>query len=143
MEKIIARYRARGLKLTAPRLSILRFLEGNTSHPSAEEIYREIKKKHPTVSFATVYNTLGMLKDIGDVVELNIDLERRHYDPNTTSHHHVICMRCHKIEDIFEDYSHIKIPKDIQKKIKIIGMNVNFYGICDKCRGKDINKKRG
>ena len=142
MEKLIERYRAKGLRLTAPRLSIFKLLEGNTSHPSAEEIYREIKKAYPTVSFATVYNTLESLKDIDEILELDIDPERRHYDPNTTSHHHIMCIRCHKIEDIFEDYSHIRVPNDIEKRIKVTGMKVNFYGLCDKCQVKDNIKKR-
>lgn len=142
MEKLISRYRTKGLKLTAPRLYILKFLEGNTSHPSAGDIHREIKKEHPTVSFATVYNTLEVLRDIGEVLELNIDPERRHYDPNATSHHHLMCIRCHRIEDIFEDYTNIRVPKDIEKRVKVIGMNVNFYGVCDKCQGKEITRKR-
>ncbi len=142
MEKLISRYRTKGLKLTAPRLSILKFLEGNTSHPSAGDIHREIKKEHPTVSFATVYNTLEVLRDRGEVLELNIDTERRHYDPNTTNHHHLMCIRCHKIDDIFEDYPNIRVPRDIEKRVKVIGMNVNFYGVCDKCQGKDIARKR-
>ena len=137
MKKIIEKYMAKEFKLTAPRLSILKFLEGNTSHPSAEDIYREIKKVHPTVSFATVYNTLGALKKMGEVLELDIDPERRHYDPNTADHHHIICIKCHKIGDIFKDYSSIiRIPRNIERRIKVIGMNVNFYGVCYKCQGK-------
>ncbi|MBI5598388.1 MAG: transcriptional repressor, partial [Deltaproteobacteria bacterium] len=57
MKETIERYREKGLKLTPQRLAILEYLEGNTSHPTAEDIYRAIKRKHPTVSFATVYNT--------------------------------------------------------------------------------------
>ncbi len=50
------RYRETGLKLTPQRLAILEYLDGNTSHPSAEDIYISVKEKFPTMSFATVYN---------------------------------------------------------------------------------------
>ena len=45
--------------------------------------FRAIKVKHPTVSFATVYNTVQRLRDRGFLMEITIDPERKHYDPNT------------------------------------------------------------
>ncbi len=59
------KYRRLGIKLTPQRLAILEYLNGNTDHPSAEDIYRTVSKKYPTMSFATVYNTLGTLKTAG------------------------------------------------------------------------------
>jgi Fur family peroxide stress response transcriptional regulator len=69
MEEVIKKYSGRGFKMTPQRIAILDFLEGNTGHPSAEDIYKEIKKKHPTVSFATIYNTLETLKKRREIVE--------------------------------------------------------------------------
>lgn len=137
MKELISKYREKGFKLTPQRLAILEFLEGNTSHPSAEDIYRHIKYVYPTVSFATVYNTLQALKDKGEIFEITIDPQKRHYDPNTAPHHHIICVACNKICDIFEDYSEaLRLPYHIVEEFKPVGNHINFYGICRGCQKK-------
>ncbi|PHJ36752.1 hypothetical protein P378_20455, partial [Desulforamulus profundi] len=58
-----------GLKLTPQRLAILNLLEGNAKHPSAEEIYNQLKPQYPSLSLATVYNTLEILAKAGELQE--------------------------------------------------------------------------
>lgn len=137
MRELIAKYKERGLKLTPQRLAILKFLDGNTSHPTAADIYREIKKAYPTISFATIYNTLQTLRNKQEILEITIDPQKKHYDPNTEPHHHIICVKCNKIADIFEDYSEaLRLPHHIVKEFKPVGNHVDFYGICTDCRKK-------
>lgn len=134
MKRIIKKWREKGLKLTPQRLAILKYLEGNTSHPTAEDIFRAIKKRYPTVSFATVYNTISSLKELGEVFELTIDPERKHYDPNTNPHHHVVCTVCEKIGDVFVDYSEaLKLPSEVLGEFTLTGNHVDFYGVCRDC----------
>lgn len=136
MERIINKYKSKGLKLTPQRLSILRFLEGNTSHPTAEDIYSEIKKAHPTVSFATVYNTIEALKSRGLVSEITIDPVRKHFDPNPAPHHHIICIECNRISDVMADYSEtLTLPVDTLEDFTVTGNHVDFFGVCADCRG--------
>ena len=138
MEKIISRYKGKGFKLTPQRLAILHFLEGNTAHPTAEDIYIEIKKKYPTVSFATVYNTVEALRERGEILEITIDPERKHFDPNPNPHHHVMCTECRKIGDVFVDYSRVLgVPEKISEEFHIVGNHVDFYGVCKECRTKN------
>ena len=135
MEKIIAKYKDTGIRLTPQRIAILKYLDGNTSHPTAEDIYRDVRRHYPTLSFATVYNTLQTLKDHGDVMEITIDPLRRHYDPNTEQHHHVVCVKCNKIWDVFEDYSAVlKLPENISGEIRAFNAHVDFHGICRSCQ---------
>ncbi len=137
-ESLIAKYKGKGFKLTPQRLAILEFLDGNTSHPTAEDIYRAIKKRFPTLSFATVYNTLQLLKNTCDIWEVTIDPKRRHYDPNTETHHHIGCMECGKIEDVFIDYSKVlTLPKYLSKGFKIKIIHVDFQGLCQVCQKKE------
>ncbi|MCC7202720.1 MAG: transcriptional repressor [Nitrospirae bacterium] len=138
MEKIINKYKDSGMRLTPQRIAILKYLDGNTSHPTAEDIYRDVRRHYPTLSFATVYNTLQTLKDHGRVMEITIDPERKHYDPNTDQHHHVVCIRCNKIRDVFEDYSGIlKLPASMSGEIRAVGVHVDFYGICRSCHKEE------
>ncbi|HBO84239.1 MAG: transcriptional repressor [Deltaproteobacteria bacterium GWC2_42_11] len=137
MKELIAKYREKGLKITPQRLAIFKFLEGNTSHPSAEDIYRHIKKTYPAISFATIYNNLQALKERGEVLEITIDSQKRHYDPNTEPHHHIICTKCNKINDVFHDYSEaVRLPNYITEEFKPVGNHIDFYGICRTCQKK-------
>lgn len=137
MERIIAKYKDKGIRLTPQRIAILKFLEGNTDHPTAEDIYRGIKGSYPTLSFATVYNTLQTLTERGEVLEITIDPTRKHYDPNTTPHHHIVCIKCNEIMDVFVDYSGVlKLPSHLLKEFKLIGNHVTFHGVCRKCQKK-------
>lgn len=127
------KYKEMGLKLTPQRLAILNYLDGNKEHPSAEDIYRAVSKKFPTMSFATVYNTLQTLKEHGGVLELTIDPDKKRFDPNTEPHHHLICVKCKRIVDIHGDYK-LPISNGDKEGFEIIGNHIEFYGICHKCK---------
>ncbi|MEJ2684455.1 MAG: transcriptional repressor [Candidatus Sulfobium sp.] len=127
------RYRDIGLKLTPQRLAILEYLEGNETHPSAEDIYAEVSKKFPTMSLATVYNTLEALRQRGEVQELTIDPYKKRFDPDTGPHHHIICTGCGRIVDVHVYYE-LNVPADERKDFEISGNHVEFYGSCARCR---------
>ena len=110
----------------------MEFLDGNKSHPSAEEIYSAIKPKYPMMSFATVYNTLDALKKIDAVWDLSIDDERKRYDPNTHPHNHLICVKCRRIEDIPAG-PEMEAPESLPKGYKILLRHVEYHGICPEC----------
>jgi Fur family peroxide stress response transcriptional regulator len=123
------------LKRTPQRLAILEYLRGNTSHPSAEEIYRAVSKKYQSMSFATVYNTLNALTRKGALRELTIDPERKRYDPDTSSHHHFICANCGNIFDVPEEIR-VDLPGTLQENFTVQGYHIEFYGQCTPCRKK-------
>ncbi|MBX6423034.1 transcriptional repressor [Thermosulfurimonas sp. F29] len=125
-------YRNLGLKITPQRLAILEYLEGNTSHPTAEDIYRHVSQQFPSMSFATVYNTLEALKEKGLVMELHVEGGKKRFDPNTEPHHHFYCLSCGRIIDIYGEVR-ADIPEQYSKKLEIYGLRVLFLGKCDKC----------
>lgn len=127
------RYKNIGMKLTPQRLAIFEYLEGNKEHPSAEDIYREVSKRFPTMSFATVYNTLEALRMKGRILELTIDPLKKRFDPNTEPHHHLICLKCKRIVDVHCDFS-LTVQDDERKDFEIIGNHIEFYGICSRCK---------
>lgn len=129
----------KGFKRTPQRLSILDHLDGNTSHPSADEIYRVVAKKNPSMSFATVYNTLNTLVQTGAVRELTIDPDRKRYDPDTSAHHHLICLECKKVADISGDIP-LEVPRGVARDFVILGSHIEFYGLCPSC--KKLKRKK-
>ncbi|HEX8948865.1 MAG TPA: Fur family transcriptional regulator [Dissulfurispiraceae bacterium] len=126
------KFKEKGMKLTPQRLAILHYLDGNTDHPSAEDIYKAMAKDFPTMSFATVYNTLETLRQKGSVIELTIDPARKRFDPNTEPHHHLICTRCKRVVDIHGHFS-LEVPEEKRSGFTITGNHIEFYGICPEC----------
>lgn len=122
-------------KRTPQRLAILDYLQGNTSHPSAEDIYRAVSRKYQSMSLATVYNTLNAFTQAGTLRELTIDPERKRYDPDTTNHHHLICVLCGKIADIPEGIA-VDLPADMARDFAVLGSHIEFYGHCASCKKK-------
>ena len=126
------KHRDIGLKLTPQRIAILDYLEGNRRHPSAEDIYRGVLDRFPTMSFATVYTTLSALKVKQKVIELTIDPDKKRYDPDTRLHNHLICIICRQIIDV-AGAGTSKPPRE-NKGFMIIESHTDFYGLCPACR---------
>jgi Fur family transcriptional regulator, peroxide stress response regulator len=133
MNDVAKKETRKGFKRTPQRLAILEYLQGNTAHPSAEEIYRAVKGNVRGLSFATVYNTLNTLSETGSLRELSIDPSRKRYDPNVSPHHHVICVECKSVEDVPEPVS-VAPPDAIVNNYSVMGYHIEFYGICLPCR---------
>ena len=126
-------YRHLNIKLTPQRIAILNYLKGNTLHPSAEDIYMAVKIEFPTMSFATIYNTLEALKNKGNVQELKIDSNKKRYDPDCSRHHHLICTKCKNIVDIFKDFK-LHISDDLTEGFDMLGNSIEFFGVCRDCK---------
>jgi len=121
----------KGFKLTPQRLAVIEYLEGNSSHPSAADLFREVKKKYPMISFATVYNTLKILGEAEEIKPLTIGFDKVNFDPNTDQHDHFYCQKCGKIIDIFPEKK-MEIKKIEGHLIK--DCQIYYYGICSECR---------
>ncbi len=132
-ENLIDKFRNKSFKITPQRLGIFKILEGNQDHPSAEDIFAKIKKTYPTISFTTVYKTLDILEKMGEILKITIDDERKHYDPNTSTHHHIICSGCNKISDVDGDSVNPELPSEILKEFTPTRFHVSFFGTCKDC----------
>ncbi len=128
-------YKSLGLKLTPQRLAILEYLENNRSHPSAEDIYNALKPRFPSMSFATVYNTLEILAKKGLVKEINVESTRKRFDAFTHPHHHFFCKNCRKVIDIENLKDNIQVPEEI-KDCELTEYHIVFYGLCPECKKK-------
>ncbi|MFZ5595621.1 MAG: Fur family transcriptional regulator [Bacillota bacterium] len=124
-----------GLKATPQRLAILKILENNKSHPSAEDIYRRIKPDFPSLSMATVYNTMEVLARAGELQEVLIKPDKRHFDPNPVPHTHFLCRCCDNIFDLDVDALNIEVPGKVDGYL-LESSSVCLYGICPGCQEK-------
>jgi len=134
---IIKTFRNSGYRATPQRIAISRYMLHNQEHPTAQEAYLEVKKKYPTVSLATIYTTIKILKETGLIRELNLPQGQTRFDPNTELHAHLICMQCGSIRDRSDPI----MPKLIAKvsadaNFAVIESSLDLRGICDRCNKK-------
>jgi len=136
IQTVVKRFRETGLKITPQRLSILELLHRNHSHPSAEQVYQETLKIHPSISFTTVYKTLQTLRDMGEIQELTIDPERAHYDPDISEHAHTFCRSCKRIQDVENppDVPLLMSPPRGRDDFEVHSVQVHATGLCAECR---------
>lgn len=118
---------------TPQRLAIQQFLEGNTTHPSVEDIHRALSPRFPTMSLSTVYNVLKSLKREGRVNELMVDPGKQRFDPETRPHSHLVCLACHKIVDVHRDFK-ISLGPSERQGFEVVGRELDFFGYCPECR---------
>ncbi|MBN2546832.1 MAG: transcriptional repressor [Spirochaetes bacterium] len=130
---IIISLKKNGIKVTPQRLAIIKYLENDKDHSSAEQIYNHLIKDFPTISLATVYNTLEMLEEIKMINKIKISDENVvNYEYNKKMHHHFYCKKCKKIYDI-EISCKIAELKEF-KGYQIDEVYGYFKGICKKCQ---------
>jgi Fur family peroxide stress response transcriptional regulator len=110
-------------------------IAASEGHPSAGQLYDRIKCQFPTMSHATVYKTLAMLKDMGQVLEIVLR-DDSHYDGNRPQPHpHLICIKCNKIIDGEADFDPSAIRKlEHASGYKILRSQISFYGLCPDCK---------
>src|ERR1700722_16870986 len=91
--------RKAGLKMTPQRIAIVRLFADDESHPTAQDLFERLRGDFPSMSFATVYNTLDTLAKAGLSGTLRLGNAAR-FDPNTEAHHHAVFDRCGAVRDI-------------------------------------------
>ena len=100
MQLMLDGVRGAGLKLTPQRLAIVRELAGDESHPTAQELYERLRSTLPSMSFATVYNTLDALTAAGLCSAMSLSPGSGRFDPNMAPHHHLVCDGCGAVRDL-------------------------------------------
>jgi Fur family peroxide stress response transcriptional regulator len=88
-----------GLKMTPQRIAIVRLFAVDESHPTAQALFERLRSEFPSMSFATVYNTLDALATAGLSATIRLGNAAR-FDPNTTPHHHAVCDECGAVRDL-------------------------------------------
>jgi Fur family transcriptional regulator, peroxide stress response regulator len=137
-DTIVKKLRENNHKLTPQRLEIAKVLAHSTGHPNVEKIYEQLQDRFPTMSLATVYRNVMLLKSLGEVLELGFPDGSNRYDGNKPHPHpHVICIQCRKIID--PDLVSLKDMADEvadETGFKILTHRLDFFGICGDCLNK-------
>ena len=136
LAQMVKLLREKGHRLTPQRVALLKIIARSDGHPSAEQLYERLKPDFPTTSLATIYKTLSLLKDMGEVLELSLAHVGCRYDGNKPyPHPHIICTGCGQILDP-EFAALMEITQEMARQTgyQITHHQLNFFGLCPKCQ---------
>jgi len=132
-EELTELFRQSGRKVTPQRQFIFQVLHRNPTHPTAESVYAAARSVMPTISLKTVYQTLNDLADMGEVAALDLGTGSVRFDPDTGSHHHLVCSSCGAVRDLFADFSSVVVPTGQEQGFVVGEAEVVFRGTCESC----------
>lgn len=135
VQGLVEKLRLRSCRITPQRLAILQTLASSCCHPSVEQIFEKVKRDFPTTSIATVYKTVSLLKEMGELIEFSFGDGSNHYDGRDPSPHpHFICRSCHRIEDIeIPELAYIGRHLATCGDYRIDAYQLNCWGLCPAC----------
>ena len=119
--KLLDRY---GVQPTQQRIDIAEILFARPQHLSADQVLSEVNKGRPSVSKATVYNTLGLFADKGLVRQVIVDPSRVFYDSNTTEHHHIYNIDTGTLTDVTNEQISVSGLPDMPEGLVTEGIDI-------------------
>lgn len=129
------RFAAHGLKFTGQRYAVYRALAASRAHPSADELFAAVRRSHPSLSINTVYKTIEALRAVGIASEVAARHDRARFDADPTPHHHLVCLGCRRIEDLYDAaLDRLALAPGARGGYRITGHRVEFQGYCADCR---------
>ena len=133
--EMIALLKERDFRLTPQRVELVRLIAVSEGHPSAAQLYARIKEKFPTMSQATVYKTLSLLKEMNQVLEIDLKDDSRYDGNRPGAHPHLICTKCARIVD-----GDLELEPSLLRQLEqtsgyqILHPQITFYGLCPDCK---------
>jgi Fur family peroxide stress response transcriptional regulator len=136
---LIQSLKSAGMRLTPQRMAICNLLVTSDSHPGAQMIYETLQPQFPTMSLATVYNTLDALMSLGVVNALGTAGDDMiHYDADTSPHVNLACVNCHRVIDLPSQHvAALDSEVASHSGYQLLGARVLYYGLCPECQSKD------
>jgi Fur family peroxide stress response transcriptional regulator len=138
-EQLLKKLRELDYRLTPQRIELVRLITNSKDHPNAAQLFEQVKVIFPTISFATVYKTLALLKELGEVIEISLH-DDNHFDAIRPSPHpHLICTSCNTILDGELQAPIQTLVDEIQdiSGYQIHRQQLIFYGLCPDCQKND------
>ncbi|QNE78932.1 transcriptional repressor [Streptomyces finlayi] len=135
MSGLLERLRGRGWRMTSQRRVVAEVLDGDHVHLTADEVHARAVGRLPEISRATVYNALGELVALGEVVEVSTDGRARRYDPNAhRPHQHLVCSGCGIIRDVHPTGDPLAgLPAEERFGFTVATAEVTYRGLCPSC----------
>lgn len=138
VQDAISQLKEANVRITPQRHAILEFLIESHSHPTADEVYKALVDDFPSMSVATVYNSLRLFTEVGFVQEMGYGDASSRFDFSTRQHYHAICEKCGKIVDLYyPGLNDVEVAAEQLTGFKINEHRMELYGVCPECQSKE------
>lgn len=130
--------RRRGLRLTPQRQCVFESLAARCDHPTADQVYEQVRRKLPDISRATVYRVLDTLVREGLARKVFAGDRGARFDGNVSRHHHLACVRCDRVVDCMEKT--FPVPQPAGRRVQgfhVQDCSVVLQGLCPDCYRKE------
>ena len=142
-DKVVTDLRKRKIRLTSQRLIVLQYMMTHQNHPTAEDVYNDLKGTVNNISISTVYNSLKFLTKYTSINELTYDDRSIHFDYFHKEHYHAVCTRCGKVFDVdYSDYPALFRQLRRASGFEISKIEINIQGICPNCQKRVAEGKK-
>ena len=122
------------LPLTKQREAVFQAIQDSKSHLTASEVFESARRILPSISYATVYNSLRYLREAGLIAEINFGNGASRYDALTERHDHAICTKCGKLVDFDLELSNELVNlAAARSKFEPQSIQVTLKGLCENC----------
>lgn len=133
-EQLIAALRARGHRVTLPRLVVHGHVRRTGGHVTAEQVSSELARDVPSLSPATVYATLDLLDELGFVRRISTPGGVTVYDARPDAHHHLVCHRCGALEDLDAEVdASAASAAAVRAGFRVEHVELQLSGLCRRC----------
>jgi Fur family peroxide stress response transcriptional regulator len=134
MEQALTKLKATGVRMTPQRHAILAFLLNTMTHPTADEIYKALAPRFPSMSVATVYNNLKVFIEVALVREMTYGDHSSRFDADMSDHYHAHCEECGKLVDFaYKPLNDLEIAAGQETGFLVKSHRVEVYGVCAQC----------
>ncbi len=125
--------RAGGGRVTRQRRAIYAALAAHADHPTAETLHREVRRRIPAISLATVYKGLEALVRAGAATRIVHSDGVSRYDVRTDRHDHLRCLGCGLVEDLDLPHRPERIADVASDRFSITDYRLELVGYCAAC----------
>lgn len=134
--RFIDTLRRAGLRVTSQRVAVCEYLARTRIHPTTSQVFEAVRKRHPEISQATVYNTLNTLRDLGAIVEISAGTEHTRYEPDPSPHINLYCLRCRQVSDLQDNASQDVLLDNVFQNtgFRATSLQVQVSGFCPECQ---------
>lgn len=134
LEQALNKLKTMGVRMTPQRHAILSFLLDTMIHPTADEIYKALSPRFPSMSVATVYNNLKVFIEAGLVREMTYGDHSSRFDANLSDHYHALCEQCGKLVDFaYKPLNDLEQAAGEMTGFRVKSHRVEVYGVCSEC----------
>lgn len=135
IQQMEATCRARGLSLTHQRRALLEALIQRKDHPTADQLFDNLKEHIKGLSRTTVYRILETFVRVGLVVKISSPQAKARFDANTCRHHHISCVECGEVADlVLTNFDLPELPESHPSGYRLYDYSITFSGLCPRCQ---------